>query len=301
MPQWLWSVIFLISNFRTVYAVGFVVLSGLGLWINAAFFAAHVLDIAMRNKLLGYVLQSVVSNGQQVLLTFIFAALITWIYAVVGVYGFGFNQYSYGDSPEDFSWSPSLQSAFWQHLDFGFRGPPIFNSYEPKNAAGKYVFDISYQILIIFLLLAIVTGIIIDTFSQLRQAKEDVESNMENVCFVCNLRRDVFERKLIKFAEHIELHHHIWNYTFYKLYLEAKPRSELTALEKFLLRRMEGQSIDYFPVERSMALAESEGLLGEKGDEDVSSAVAAQVLLIPYLSFLNVDIVSYAADFYHFF
>lgn len=217
LPRRVWLVVFFLSDFQTIYYSLFVVFSALGVWVNVAFFAAHVLDMAMRIKILSYVLQSVFSNGWQVIVTFLFAAVIIWIYAVVGVYRFGFQTYSYGDSPSDFTWSASLQSAFWQHLDFGLRGPPIFDSYAGQDAAGKYVFDISYQILIIVILVAIVTGIIIDTFSQLRSDKSDIEKDQLNVCFVCSLSREIFERKLIKFSDHIDTEHNPWNYTYYKV------------------------------------------------------------------------------------
>ncbi len=94
----------------------------------------------------GYVLKSVFSNGSQVGVTFFLGAVLTWIYAVIGVYCFGFGQYSYGDSPGDFSFPNSLENAYWQHVDFGLRGPPIFNEYVGKDAAGKYIFDITYQV-----------------------------------------------------------------------------------------------------------------------------------------------------------
>lgn len=115
-----------------------------------------------------------------------------WIYSVIGVYSFGYNQYIYGDSP-DYTWPQTLADNFWQHLDYGLRGPPIFNSYASQSSE-KYLFDISYQIFIIVIMVAIITGIIIDTFSDLRSEKADIENDQENVCFVCAIGREVFER-----------------------------------------------------------------------------------------------------------
>lgn len=66
-------------------------------------------------------------------------------------------------------------------------------------------------------MVAIITGVIIDTFSELRSNKADIESNQLNVCFVCSLDREKFERKGLKFADHLETDHNPWNYLYYKV------------------------------------------------------------------------------------
>ena len=66
-------------------------------------------------------------------------------------------------------------------------------------------------------MVAIITGIIIDTFGELRGTKADIENDESNVCFVCSLKRDQFERQGRKFSDHIELEHNRWNYIYYKV------------------------------------------------------------------------------------
>jgi hypothetical protein len=46
----------------------------------------------------------------------------------------------------------SLWYTFWDHLDYGFRGPPVF---EGDMTISAYLFDITYNIAIILLLIAI--------------------------------------------------------------------------------------------------------------------------------------------------
>ncbi len=192
VPDVGWMVFFLISDIKTLYYIIFICLSGVGAFKNPAFYCFHVLDIVMRINILGYVIRSVTMNIGQVMVTFLLGAVFMWIYSVIGVYSFGYNQYIYGDSP-DYTWPQTLADNFWQHLDYGLRGPPIFNSYASQSSE-KYLFDISYQIFIIVIMVAIITGIIIDTFSDLRSEKADIENDQENVCFVCAIGREVFER-----------------------------------------------------------------------------------------------------------
>jgi hypothetical protein len=197
IPDIGWTIFFLLSDIKTLYYLMFIIFSGLGLCTNPAYFCFHVLDIVMRISILGYVIRSVTMNIGQVLVTFLLGAVFMWIYSVIGVYSFGYNQYNYGDSP-DYTWSESLANNFWQHLDYGLRGPPIFSSYADQ-AASKYVFDISYQIFIIVIMVAIITGIIIDTFSDLRAEKSEIENDQQNVCFVCAIGREVFERNRYRY------------------------------------------------------------------------------------------------------
>jgi hypothetical protein len=68
-------------------------------------------------------------------------------------------------------------------------------------------------------MVAIITGIIIDTFGELRGRKSDVESDESTHCFVCSIKRDEFERRGKKFSDHIELEHNRWNYMYYKVSL----------------------------------------------------------------------------------
>lgn len=192
-PNFGWAIIFLVGDYLTLYYILFIIFSALGIFVNPGFFCFHVLDIVTRISLLGYVIKSVTMNFGQVMVTFILGAVLMWIYSVVGVYCFGYNQYNYGDSP-DFEWPGTLADSFWQHLDFGLRGPPIFSSYKGNMSVGKYIFDISYQIFIIIVMVAIITGIIIDTFGDLRAARGEIEADQENVCFICAIEREVFER-----------------------------------------------------------------------------------------------------------
>jgi hypothetical protein len=66
LPKVVWSGIFLGLDFYTFYYSLFLVFSFLGNFVSVTFFAFHVLDIAARIKLLGYVLKAVTININQV-------------------------------------------------------------------------------------------------------------------------------------------------------------------------------------------------------------------------------------------
>lgn len=201
IPDWLWGAYFVLYDPRTLYYLLFVGFSCLGRYFSLAFYAFHLLDICTRFSILINVIKSVTMNKSQVVVTFILGAAVIWIYTVIGVFLWGFNVWSYGDS-NDYVWQDTLSTVFAQQLDYGLRGPPVFDEYD-SYFGWKIFYDTSYQILIIVIMVAIITGIIIDTFGALRENKNFIDADMLNVCFICSLERTVFERNRYAFFSHI--------------------------------------------------------------------------------------------------
>lgn len=253
-PDAVWGSIFLMLDFHVLYYASFLVCSILGNLYSVAFFSFHMLDVAVRIKLLGYVLKSVYMNILQVLTTLLLGIFILWIYTVLGIYCFGFAVYEFPNMPStDFEFPTTVTTTFWKHLDFGLNGSPLFNEYG-DDAAAKYIFDISYQIFIVVIMVAIITGIIIDTFADLRSERNDIEDDINNRCFICSQGREVFERNRIKFREHTDVHHATWNYLFYSMYLSGKKSTELTGIERWMKKQISSQSTAYFPINRALCL-----------------------------------------------
>ncbi len=69
-------------------------------------------------------------------------------------------------------------------------------------------FDLLFFIIVLVLLLNIVFGIIIDTFTSLRDAKNEREDYLKNKCFLSLREREPFEEK-----------RSMWNYLYLMIYL----------------------------------------------------------------------------------
>eukprot|EP00941_MAST-03F_sp_MAST-3F-sp1_P002830 g2830.t1 len=115
-------------------------------------------------------------------------------------------------------------------------------------------FDMTFFIVINIVLLNIVFGIIIDTFGSLREAKNEKYEDMSNVCFICNIDRNTFERSGINFNTHIKEEHHMWNYMKYIIHIRQKDKCEYNGVEQYVYDCLEANKIDWFPVNRSMSL-----------------------------------------------
>ena len=76
--------------------------------------------------------------------------------------------------------------------------------------------------MLVFILLNMIQGIIIDTFSSLKEELAEKLKDQKFKCFVCGFDME----KLAKssdadkgFGFHIKYEHHMWNYIFYLSYL----------------------------------------------------------------------------------
>jgi ABC-type Fe3+-siderophore transport system permease subunit len=54
------------------------------------------------------------------------------------------------------------------------------------------VYNLTYTILINLVLQAIVSGLIIDTFSSMREENEAIQADIKDKCFICSLSRYFF-------------------------------------------------------------------------------------------------------------
>ena len=76
----------------------------------------------------------------------------------------------------------------------------------------KHIFDMTYQILVVVIMVAIITGIIINTFQQLSSESEAITEDIANTCIICSNTRQAFERRRLKFFDHTMVDHNIWHY-----------------------------------------------------------------------------------------
>jgi inositol 1,4,5-triphosphate receptor type 1/inositol 1,4,5-triphosphate receptor type 3 len=60
---------------------------------------------------------------------------------------------------------------------------------------GRFFFENLYNIVIVIIMIQIFSGIIIDTFSSLREKSLQKSRDIQEVCFVCGHSRELFDRK----------------------------------------------------------------------------------------------------------
>ena len=107
--------------------------------------------------------------------------------------------------------------------------------------------------------LNVIFGIIIDTFSELRESKSTIEEDMTSHCFICNLQSFEFEHHGKGFDHHVKEEHCMWAYLFFFIHLADTPANDMTALQLYTFRKVnEEGGTEFFPMGRALTLAQWE-------------------------------------------
>lgn len=158
----------------------------------------------------------------------------------------------------------SMMHCFLSTINYGLRGGGGIGEFLPtqtavkENEQGFYfrsIYDLTFFLLVITILLNIIFGIIIDTFAQLRDEKTQTEEDMKNICFICNLDRQVFERDTVEgFEYHTNNDHDVWQYLNFIIHLKSIDSTDLNGTESYILELFEKEDISWFPMQKSQRL-----------------------------------------------
>lgn len=219
---------------------------------NNFFFAAHLLDVAVSYKTLRTILQSVTHNGKQLVLTVMLLTIVVYIYTVIA-FNYFRKFYIQEEDDEVDKKCHDMFTCFVFHLYKGVRagggigdeiGDPDGDDYEVY----RIIFDITFFFFVIVILLAIIQGLIIDAFGELRDQLQSVQDNMESNCFICGMSKDFFDIVPHGFDTHVQKEHNLANYMFFLMHLINKPDTEYTGQETYVWNMYQQRSWDFFPV-----------------------------------------------------
>uniref|UniRef100_A0ABM5FAI2 Ryanodine receptor 3 n=1 Tax=Pogona vitticeps TaxID=103695 RepID=A0ABM5FAI2_9SAUR len=246
---WKLGVVFTDNSF--LYLAWYTTMSILGHY-NNFFFAAHLLDIAMGFKTLRTILSSVTHNGKQLVLTVGLLAVVVYLYTVVA---FNFFRKFYNkseDEDEPDMKCDDMMTCYLFHMYVGVRAGGGIGD-EIEDPAGdpyemyRIVFDITFFFFVIVILLAIIQGLIIDAFGELRDQQEQVKEDMETKCFICGIGNDYFDTTPHGFEMHTLQEHNLANYLFFLMYLINKDETEHTGQESYVWKMYQERCWDFFP------------------------------------------------------
>jgi hypothetical protein len=152
----------------------------------------------------------------------------------------------------------SLSSCFRYHLDFGVLQSVLWDSANHIRTPGGELFNFAFTFVLQIVIPGLVSGIIIDSFSEMRSNKMAIEEDVNNTCFICNIDREDFETASVDFSEHIKSDHNMWKYLWYMIYLEKKDKTEFDGIEQYCYSILTGEdknSIKWLPLKVAKALS----------------------------------------------
>ncbi|XP_030643358.1 ryanodine receptor 2 [Chanos chanos] len=248
----IWKLGVVFTNNSFLYLAWYMSMSVLGHY-NHFFFAAHLLDIAMGFKTLRTILSSVTHNGKQLVLTVGLLAVVVYLYTVVAFNFFRkfYNKSEDGDSPD--MKCDDMLTCYMFHMYVGVRagggiGDEIEDPAGDESEVYRIIFDITFFFFVIVILLAIIQGLIIDAFGELRDQQEQVKEDMETKCFICGIGSEYFDTLPHGFETHTLEEHNLANYLFFVMYLINKDETEHTGQESYVWKMYQERCWEFFPV-----------------------------------------------------
>jgi ryanodine receptor 2 len=229
--------------------------SVLGLFWSPFFFSIHLLDFVWSSTDLQNVLKSVMLNYRQVVVTMLMTCTVVYLYTVVA-----FNMFQkYYLTDQTDSVVPNCDTmfkCFLYHLNHGLRSgggiaDVIASAVDDDMEGIRLIFDMSFFFFVIIILLAIIQGLIIDSFGKLRNKEEAQKEEMQTHCFICGLQKDKLEEIPHGFEQHTRKEHHMAHYMFFLMHLIQKPETEFTGQESHVWENYCQRKWDFFPVAES--------------------------------------------------
>jgi len=223
----------------------------------------QILDIAIRADTIVQIYASISRNVYQFLWTLFLLVVTNVTYALIGFF-FLNGQFQTTDN-DPVVLCETAFSCFLNVLNLGLRsgggigdviGPQAYSHDHIGLFIARVIFDLSFFIIMIILLLNLIFGMIIDAFGDLRDQKTSNDEDEKNVCFICGIDRSEFERH-VNFDQHTQEEHNIWSYVFYLVYLIDKQRvskTEMTDIENAVLERYLIKNYEWVPIGKSLTL-----------------------------------------------
>ncbi len=131
----------------------------------------------------------------------------------------------------------------------------------------RYVSDLAFFITVILLLLNMINGVIVSTFSQIREESNQKEEDINNKCFICNIDRMEFEKRKIDFNWHLKYEHNSKTYIKFFICLNLIHEKDLDADQSFILECIKKRDVYCFPVGKSSSIGAIE-ILDEENEDN---------------------------------
>ena len=137
-------------------------------------------------------------------------------------------------------------------------GEYLKSSYNPHddNTIGiKYwriIYDNLAYIIIVVFMNGIFTGIVVDTFGEIRDHEKELRDDEQSSCFIWGKSRKELEKEdnYKGFESHVKGKHNKWNYIYFVHYLLKKSRDDkdmMTDSEEYVLNKIEEKDQSWFP------------------------------------------------------
>ena len=150
----------------------------------------------------------------------------------------------------------SMLQCYFMMLNYGVRGGGGIGDVIPKLSyrANKgyfiagFFFVVLFHILVIWIMINLFFGIIVDSFAALREKTYRIEEDKKNTCYICQITRDSAMNKNINFDNHVNTIHSMWNYVYFMTYLHINNDKNFKSLETFVWEKIPKSDTSSLPI-----------------------------------------------------
>ena len=248
---------------------------------NGAFFTLMLLDVASISGTVQSLVKSVTTPGFQLVVVAYCFVVIALIYSAFALEYFEDYFVFDPDAHDESRGCHSVIACFWLIM---YHGVPA-GSLEPvldvqDNSDNSFIFrtffELVFFILVGIILFNVITGLMVDTFTSLREEAALRVDNLTNECFVCGFTRSAYNDLGMArptFDEHKSPRGHCpWNYLYFVQYLNAKDETEFSGVETYVNAMLLDKSVEWVP-ERTSFAVQHFGLQREESEATVERLV----------------------------
>lgn len=155
----------------------------------------------------------------------------------------------------------SLASCFLYSLNKGLtntQGDAIGKETSTDDTVFKFdlksLFDLGFFMATNTIILNMVSGILTDSFGEMRDKTQKRKDTIQNTCLICQNKRIDIEESNEDFQQHVQSEHSYFLYMNFVKNLKKKDRRNLTADEVSILRDVEQGRLEWMPFGKSLYL-----------------------------------------------
>jgi len=232
------------------------------------FYTFLLLDVVNFSEKLHNVVKAVTNPLESLLLTSLLGVLVLY----------GYSSYGYFFLRPDFESKPGHPSCatfadctvFTMNTGLRHEGGIGFGLQErPEDRddhlqVSRFIYDLSFFVLITTLFLNLLFGIIVDTFGSLRMESQSRENNLRNTAFVSCLDRSQLDKSLSALGRNSGFDwleaggQNKWSYMKFILYLKKKDPLNYTGPETAVVRLVNNEDISWMPNSTCAVLQQEE-------------------------------------------
>ena len=213
-----------------------------------------LLDAGNMSKSLQLCFKAILIPFKQLCLTIMFFVIVIAVYSSVAFEMFGIAGYK--DGTGNHLDCDSFFDCFVLTTYITFRHSDIAEILDfPSAAAEDYgrriLFDLTFFIICGMFLFNMIGGLILDTFTHIRDERENRSSIYRSECFVSGLQRNTIEEdpryRFVSFSKLNDESQNLWKYLYFIIYLKNKDSDEYTGVESYVSKCLAEESLKWLP------------------------------------------------------